>query len=162
MKKILLTLILLVYALANTSAVIAIDHDIRPLAMRAILEKYDSPMVGYEEELIKIAEKYSLDWTLMAAIAGTESSFGKHMPANCLNPYGWGIYGENKLCFNSFPEAAEAVAKGLSSHYNISSLESIGRTYNKVSTEGWVNHTKFFMNRIKNASIPVAQLPIEL
>ena len=162
MKKILLTLILLVYALANTNAVFAIDHDIRPLAMRAVLEKYDSPMVGYEVELIKIAEKYNLDWTLMAAIAGTESSFGKHMPANCLNPYGWGIYGENKLCFNSFPEAAEGVAKGLSSRYNISSLESIGRTYNKVSTEGWINHTKFFMNRIKNASIPVAQLPIEL
>lgn len=162
MKKILLTLILLFYALANTSAVLAFEHDVRPLAMRAVLEKYNSPMVGYEVELIQIAEKYGLDWTLLAAIAGTESSFGKRMPANCINPYGWGIYGDNKLCFKSFPEAAEAVAKGLSSRYNISSLESIGRTYNKVSTEGWINHTKFFMNKIKNASIPVAQLPIEL
>ncbi|TXI34319.1 MAG: hypothetical protein E6Q53_01550 [Candidatus Moraniibacteriota bacterium] len=162
MKKILLTLILLFYALAKTSAVLAFEYDVRPLAMRAVLEKYNSPMVGYENELIKVAEKYGLDWTLLAAIAGTESSFGKRMPANCLNPYGWGIYGDNKLCFNSFPDAAEAVAKGLSSRYNISSLESIGRTYNKVSTEGWINHTKFFMNKIKNASIPVAQLPIEL
>lgn len=162
MKKILIVLILSLISLTNASEALAFDHDVRPLAMRVVLEKYNSPMVGYEAELIQIAEKYGLDWTLMAAIAGTESSFGKRMPANCINPYGWGIYGSNKLCFKSFPEAAEAVAKGLSTRYNTSSLESIGRTYNKVSTEGWINHTRSFMNKIKNASIPVAELPIEL
>ncbi len=146
----------------SSKSVLAFDHDMRPLAMRVVLEKYNSPMVGFESELIQIAEKYGLDWTLMAAIAGTESSFGKRMPANCINPYGWGIYGDNKLCFKSFPEAAEAVAKGLSTRYNTSSLESIGRTYNKVSTEGWISHTKFFMNKIKTAQIPVSSLPINL
>ena len=162
MKKIVSVIIILVLILSRASSASAFEYDVRPISMRVVLEKYNSPMVGYEVELIQIAEKYGLDWTLLAAIAGTESSFGKRMPANCLNPYGWGVYGDNKLCFKSFPEAAEAVAKGLSSRYNISSLESIGRTYNKVSTEGWVNHTHFFSNKIKNASIPVAELPIEL
>jgi hypothetical protein len=162
MKKIGSVIISLVIMLMSSKSVLAFDHDMRPLAMRAVFEKYNSPMVGFESELIQIAEKYDLDWTLMAAIAGTESSFGKRMPANCINPYGWGIYGGNKLCFKSFPEAAEAVAKGLSTRYNTSSLESIGRTYNKVSTEGWINHTRSFMSKIKNASIPVADLPIEL
>lgn len=119
-------------------------------------------MVGYERELIAIAEKYNLDWTILAAIAGTESSFGKRMPANCLNPYGWGIYGDNRLCFKTYPDAAEAVAKGLYTRYNTTSLESIGRTYNKVSTEGWISHTRFFMNKIKSASVPVSSLPITL
>lgn len=162
MKKILAIAILVVTSLLTATRVHGFDHDVRPLAMRAVFEKYNSPMLGYENELIAIAEKYNLDWTLLAAIAGTESSFGKRMPANCLNPYGWGVYGNNKLCFHSFPEAAEAVAKGLSTRYNTSSLESIGRTYNKVSTEGWINHTKFFMNRIKTAQISVASLPINL
>ena len=162
MKKILIILILSLVLLTNASEAIAVDHDVRPLAMRVVFEKYNSPMMGYEVELITIAEKYGLDWTLLAAIAGTESSFGKRMPADCLNPYGWGIYGSNKLCFKSFPEAAEAVAKGLSTRYNTSSLESIGRTYNKVSTDGWISHTRLFMDKIKNASIPVAELPIEL
>ena len=130
--------------------------------MQTVLAKYNSPMYPFAKELITIAEKYNLDWTLLAAIAGTESSFGKRMPANCINPYGWGVYGDNKLCFKSFPEAAETVAKGLATRYNTSSLESIGRTYNKVSTQGWINHTQFFVNKIKNSSIPVEVLPIEL
>lgn len=162
MKKILATLIICLLLLIDASEALAFDHDVRPLAMRAVLDKYNSPMIGHEVELIAIAEKYGLDWTILAAIAGTESSFGRRMPEGCLNPYGWGIYGSNRLCFKSFPEAAEAVAKGLSTRYNTSSLETIGRTYNKVSTDGWISHTKFFMNKIKNASIPVADLPIEL
>lgn len=162
MKKILANAILVFTILFTAPVVRGFDHDVRPLAMRAVFEKYNSPMLGSEAELIRIAEKYGLDWTLLAAIAGTESSFGKRMPDGCLNPYGWGIYGSNRLCFKSFPEAAEAVAKGLSTRYNISSLESIGRTYNKVSTDSWVSHTRFFMNRIKTAQISVASLPINL
>ena len=130
--------------------------------MRVILKKYNSPMIGLEEVLISTAEKYNLDWTLMAAIAGTESSFAKRMPANCVNPYGWGIYGNNKLCFKSLEDSIEGVASGLAKKYNISTLESIARTYNTVSTAGWISHTKFFMNKIKTAEIPVSSLPINL
>lgn len=161
MKKILLwALLTLLAALTPSSAHALEDH--RVLQLEATLRAYNSPMTQYAAELITIAEKYQLDWTLLAAIAGTESSFGKRMPSNCLNPYGWGIYGTNRLCFASFPEAAEAVARGLTTRYNTSSLESIGRTYNKVSTEGWISHTRFFMNKIKSQSIPVSELPIEL
>lgn len=162
MKKLLALAILAVSFFSSASKAVGFEHDHRPLAMRTILEQYNSPMVGYELELIGLADQYGLDWTLLAAIAGTESGFGKRMPHQCLNPYGWGIYGNNKICFKSFPEAAEAVARGLATRYNTSSLESIGRTYNKVSTASWIGHTRFFMNKIKNVSIPVADLPIEL
>lgn len=130
--------------------------------MRVVLTKYNSPMIGLEDVLIRTAEKYGLDWTLMAAIAGTESSFAKRMPHNCNNPYGWGIYGDNKICFGSLEASIEGVASGLAKKYNISSIESIARTYNKVSTEGWIKHTTFFMNKIKTAEIPVSSLPITL
>lgn len=163
MKKTLLWIASSILLLTSgTNTVFAAEHDSRAAQMRVVLTKYKSPMVGLEDVLIKTAEKYGLDWTLMAAIAGTESSFAKRMPYNCNNPYGWGIYGDNKICFNSLEDSIEGVASGLAKKYNISSIESIARTYNKVSTEGWIKHTKFFMHKIKTAEIPVSSLPITL
>lgn len=162
MSKIIAILIYLLIALDISAKPVYGFADYKVEQMTSALTAYNSPMAAYSRELITIAEKYNLDWTLLAAIAGTESSFGKRMPYECLNPYGWGIYGDNKLCFESFPAAAEAVAIGLSTKYNTQSLETIGQTYNKVSTDSWVNHTRFFMNKIKSASIPVESLPIEL
>ncbi len=163
MKKTLLWIASIILLLTSgATPVHAIDHDHRAAQMRVVLTKYKSPMVGLEDVLIKTAEKYGLDWTLMAAIAGTESSFAKRMPYQCNNPYGWGIYGNNKLCFESLEASIEGVASGLAKKYNISSIESIARTYNTVSTDGWIKHTKFFMNKIKTAEVPVSSLPITL
>ncbi len=163
MKKIFLWIASAVLILLSaTNTVLATDIDLRAAQMRVVLTKYNSPMVGLEDVLIETAEKYGLDWTLMAAIAGTESSFARRMPYECINPYGWGIYGDNKLCFTSLEGSIEGVASGLAKKYNISSLESIARTYNKVSTEAWISHTSFFMRKIKTAQIPVSSLPITL
>jgi len=163
MKKTLIWLICAILLFTSgTTTVNAAEHDPRAAQMRVVLAKYKSPMIGLENVLIQTAEKYGLDWTLMAAIAGTESSFGKRMAKNCNNPYGWGIYGDNKLCFKSLEDSIEGVASGLANKYNISSIESIARTYNTVSTDGWISHTKFFMNKIKTAEIPVSSLPIIL
>lgn len=163
MNKTLIWIICAIFLfISGTTSVKAAEHDSREAQMRVVLTKYNSPMIGLENVLIKTAEKYGLDWTLMAAIAGTESSFAKRMPYQCNNPYGWGIYGDNKLCFKSLEDSIEGVASGLAKKYNISTLESIARTYNTVSTEGWISHTKFFMNKIKTAEIPVSSLPIIL
>jgi hypothetical protein len=163
MKKTLIWMIIVLSLfISGTKHVYASQLDDRAVKMRVVLKKYNSPMIGLEDVLIKTAEKYKLDWTLMAAIAGTESSFAKRMPANCINPYGWGVYGDNKLCFKTLEDSIEGVASGLAKKYNISTLESIARTYNSVSTEGWITHTRFFMNKIKNAEVPVSALPIEL
>jgi hypothetical protein len=149
--------------LANLLSVThAFAFDPRASQMNKVLVKYNSPLAGHEDKLIEIAEKYDLDWTLMAAIAGTESSFARRMPANCINPYGWGIYGANRLCFNSLDQAIEEVGRGLGTKYNTNSIETIARTYNTVSTQGWITHTRYFMNKIKNADVSVAELPITI
>lgn len=161
MKQLLVaTAVAIITIIASATKVVAFDE--REVKMAIVLEKYNSPMAGLEKELIQIAIDNDLDWTLMAAIAGTESSFGKRMPYECINPYGWGIYGDNKLCFESFLDAANGVATGLSTKYNTTSLASIARTYNTVSTDSWLAHTKFFINKIKNVEIPVEKLPITL
>lgn len=160
MKKRLIAIIAILLFAITAKPVMAFD--VREAQMKQVLTKYKSPLVGHEKTLIETAEKYGLDWTLLAAIAGTESSFAKRMPYQCINPYGWGIYGSNKLCFESFELAIETVGKGLGTKYNIASVESIARTYNKVSTEGWIKHTRFFMNKIKSAQVPVQDLPITI
>ena len=163
MKKILIWITsLLILAISGTSKVLASENETRVAQMHTVLVRYHSPMVGLENILIQTAESYQLDWTLLAAIAGTESSFAIHMPVGCNNPYGWGIYGDNKLCFESLAESIRGVAAGLASSYNTSSLADIARTYNKVSTAGWIAHTTYFMNQIKSATVPVSSLPITL
>jgi len=163
MRKIIVNfLCVMLLIISGKTSIRAAELDLRADQMRVVLTKYNSPMLGLENILIQTAEKYGLDWTLLAAIAGTESSFGKHMPHECINPYGWGIYGDHKLCFSSFEAAIEGVASGLAKKYNISTLESIARTYNTVSTDGWISHTRFFINKIKTAEIPVHQLPLTL
>lgn len=163
MKKILIwiasTLLLL---LSGNTKALAADHDTRAIQMHEVLVAYKSPMVGLENVMIATSDKYHLDWTFMAAVAGTESSFGRHMPANCINPYGWGIYGDNRICFKSYEDAIEVVASGLSTKYNTTSVNSIARTYNTVSTSGWMSHTLYFMNKIKTAQIPVSSIPVTL
>ena len=163
MRKTLVSIICTILLLiSGTTKVTAADQDLRAVQMHEVLLKYDSPMIGLENVLIETAEKYGLDWTLLAAIAGTESSFARRMPYGCINPYGWGIYGDNKLCFKTLEDSIEGVASGLAKKYNISSVESIARTYNTVSTAGWISHTKYFINKIKTAQIPVSALPITL
>ena len=163
MKKTLIwlaTAMLLIFS-GNTK-VLATDHDFRAVQMHEVLVEYKSPMVGLEDVMIATADKYHLDWTFMAAVAGTESSFGRRMPANCINPYGWGIYGDNKICFKSYEDAIEQVGSGLAEKYNTKSVGSIAHTYNTVSTNGWMNHTEYFMNKIKTAEIPVSSIPVTL
>ncbi len=156
---------LLLFAFSATT-VHATDSDFRVIRMHEVLESYHSPMAGHEASLIDAADKNGLDWTLMAAIAGTESTFGRFMPYSngelCINPYGWGIYGGSVMCFKSFEDAADTVAQGLATRYNTTSLETIAHTYNTVSTDGWLAHTRYFMNKIKTAEIPVSALPIAL
>ena len=163
MKQVLSVIVsLIALFLSGVHPVKAAEPDYRVLQMRTILSKYNSPMLGLEDKLVSTADQYGLDWTILAAIAGTESSFGKRMPHQCINPYGWGIYGANKLCFTSFEAAISGVAKGLSTKYNTTSLETIAKTYNSVSTSAWTSHTRFFMNKIKTAEVPVHALPVTL
>ena len=160
--KNIITIFSLLAAFAGSARPALAGNDMRAMQMHTYLEKVGSPMAGYEVKLIVTAEKNGLDWTFLAAIAGTESTFGKRMPYECINPYGWGIYGDHKICFKSFDEAIEVVGAGLGKKYNKTSLETIARTYNKVSTEGWITHTRFFMNKIKNTPVSAQHLSIEI
>lgn len=93
--------------------------DPRSQKLYETLKRYNSPMAGSAGTFVQMADKYGIDWTLMPAIAGKESSFGKHL-ANDYNPFGLTTgksSGPRFRPFTSFDEAIEAEAQLLSKSY---------------------------------------------
>lgn len=91
--------------------------DDRAELLSAFLVRQNSPMAADAVALVAIADKYSLDWTFLPAIAGLESQYGKMVPAGSFNPYGWN---NGKTSFRSWADASETVAAGIRSRYQAS------------------------------------------
>lgn len=93
--------------------------DARPVLVERFLEKYNSPMVGLGKEFVEAADKNSLDWRLLPALAFQESNLGKKIPKGSNNPFGWAIYeGKNSgAYFSSWEEAIAIVAIRMRENY---------------------------------------------
>ncbi len=168
MKKLLIILIPLILFIVSTGQAAAFEKasassaqlknialetevDNRAEILRAYLEQYDSPLAPFAKDFIASADKYQLDWRLVASISGLESGFGKHIPSNSYNGWGWGIYGDNVLRFKSWPEAIETISKGLRENYLKDKVDSdpyfIGPTY--AASPTWAVRVSFFMNQME-------------
>ena len=92
---------------ANQNADSAEDLE-KAKRLDAYFSKRDMPLAGYGIEFVRAANKYNVDWRLVAAIGVRESSGGKHMMNN--NPFGWG---SAKIKFSDFSEAIDVVSSNL-------------------------------------------------
>lgn len=120
--------------------------DMRALALRNVLEKYDSPLAPYADSYIKSADKYGIEWELLPAIAGLESSFGKHQLPSSYNSYGWG---GGRLYFDSVDDGIETVLSALKNKYmarGATTVETIAPIYSESAT--WAPRVRYFMNEI--------------
>jgi hypothetical protein len=127
--------------------------DDRASRLRAYLASHDSPLVDSAEHFVAEADRLNLDWKLVAAIAGTESTFGKHIPTNSYNGWGWGVFtGEQDgIHFESWNDGITEVSEGLRYNYmdrGAATLDQIGRRY--AASGSWTAHVKFFMEQIEN------------
>jgi len=125
-------------------------QDNRAKIIKKFLEKYNSPLAPYSNIFIKNADNYDLDWKLVASISGVESTFGKHIPYNSYNGWGWGIYGNNVIYFSSWEEGIETVSKGLRENYinkwKATNVYEIGRIY--AASPRWASNVNYFMEKI--------------
>lgn len=148
------------------SVVIVEKKDNRANILKKFLETYSSPLAQNAETFIKQADAYDLDWRLVASISGVESTFGKQLPYNSYNAWGWGIYGNNVIYFSSFDEAISAVSKALRENYidkwGAQDVYQIGRFY--AASPTWAQRVTFFMNKIDEFGIknPTDSLSISL
>jgi hypothetical protein len=114
------------------------------------LEQYNSPLQPFASDFVEIADKYNLDWKLVAAISGVESTFGKLIPYQSFNGWGWGIYGDNMIRFSSWTEGIETVSEGLRTNYlnkwGAKDIYEIGRFY--AASPTWAQRVTYFMRKI--------------
>lgn len=151
-------------AIAGSSAqLIAVDgvseEDIRVKKLEKYLESLNSPLVDNAEDFVKYADAYGYgdNWSMVAAIAGVESTFGKRIPKNSYNAWGWGIPTgkQSGIGFTDWEDGIATVSKGLKENYmdrGATNLASIGRIYAPPSTT-WAGNVQYFMNEIEQTSV---------
>lgn len=114
------------------------------------LAKFDSPMQYHAQDFIDASDAFGLDWKMLPAIAGVESTFGKRIPGG-FNAFGWGVYGTQAIYFNSWREGIFTVGKGLRENYlnkGLNNPYSINRIY--AASPAWGGKVSFFMQDIEN------------
>lgn len=122
-------------------------EDYRVFALKNFLASYDSPLYEYAEELIKTADEYDIDWRLVPAITGVESTFGKRIPQNSYNAYGWA---NGAYYFESWEDSIEIVTKTLREKYydkGAEDINQIARRYAPPSST-WAGKVKSLMKKI--------------
>lgn len=117
--------------------------------LASYLSKYNSPLEYHAQDFIDAAKKYNLDWKLVPAIAGVESTFGKFIPGG-YNGWGWGVYGNQALYFDSWREGIFTVSKGLRENYidkGLTEPYAMNRVY--AASFHWGGNVTYFMRDLE-------------
>lgn len=126
--------------------------DAREDLIKEYLQSYDSPLLPYAETIVEIADKYGIDFRLTTAIAQKESNLCKKIPEDTYNCWGWGIHSRGTLGFSSYPEAIEAVSKGLRENYidkGLVTTEEIMAKYTPLSNGSWAFGVNKFIDQMR-------------
>lgn len=125
--------------------------------VRSFLQKYHSPLADSAQDFVDSSYIYGLDYRLLPAIAGTESTFGQHTPSCASsNPFGWSS--STSPCgfyrFQSYHEAIWTVAKALGTNATYKDFQASGdvgilaRNYNNGETH-WIYSVQYFMEELR-------------
>lgn len=117
----------------------------KKLAIKRVLDKWDSPLIGSLDSFMNTCIKYNFDCYLLPAISGVESSFGKFTYRNSNNPFGWG---RGLISFTDWSDSIDTVGKGIRENYinkGADNIDKIGRIYCEGDT--WSDKVKFFINQ---------------
>jgi hypothetical protein len=133
----------------KSSCLLTDGPDYRVEKLSIFLKNENSPLTGYADEMVEAADNYNLDWRLVPAITGVESSFGKRIPYNSYNAYGWN---NGDFRFNSWSESIWHVSKTLKERYinrGATTVFAISRIYAPPSST-WAGKVNYFMGKIEN------------
>lgn len=89
------------------------------------LALFNSPLVYSAPDFVTYADQNGLDYRLLPAIAGVESTFAKNYIEGTFNAYGWG---QGTIPFDSWADGIAKISSKLRSEYiqkGASSLEQI-------------------------------------
>lgn len=115
--------------------------------LRGFLDSHNSPLAPYSSIIVSAADRYGLDWKLLTAISGVESSFGKVMPRDSYNAYGWS---NGSTRFESWEKSIEHVSQVLGEKYidkGLRTPDQIMKVYCPGS-DTWAKNVARFMQSI--------------
>lgn len=99
--------------------------DDRAEKLEAYLQEKNSPFADHASYIVSESDKAGIDYTLIVAISGKESTFGKY--SRCYNA--WGLGGRNFMCFSSWEESISYMARLLGTHYRKNIISGIQPKY---------------------------------
>lgn len=134
-------------ALNQVKEIEVLSKEAKASAINAYFEDRGMPLAGHGMGLVLAAEKYDLDYRLLAAIAVRETTGGEHACPKTYqrtgdmgykyNVFGWGSC---KIKFKSYEHGFEILAKNLSGnnpntafHYEDKNTKEILQAYNPPS-----------------------------
>lgn len=128
--------------------------DKRAKILNDYLQKYNSPLQYHAQDFVDAADNAGIDWRLVAAISGVESTFGKFVPGGSNTPYtsfnawGWGASTPDAaIYFKSWKEGINTVSVGLKKNYISKGLTdpyAINRVY--AASPTWGQKVSYFLN----------------
>jgi hypothetical protein len=136
----------------QTMTIKAKSLDPRAVVLKDYLTKYNSPLTDHAQDFVEAADFYGVDWKLVPAIAGVESTFGKRIPGG-YNAWGWGVYGDNRIYFQSWRDGIYTLNKGLKEKYinrGLTNPYAMNTIY--ASSPTWGTKVSYFMNDIEQFS----------
>lgn len=131
------------------------SEDGRAEIVANFLKRHKSPLEPYDyygEVLVGIADKYSIDFRLLPAIAMQESNLCKVIPEGSYNCLGFGIHSRGTLTFPSYEASFERAAKELKANYiNQGRItpEMIMKKYTPSSNGSWANSVNQWMAEMR-------------
>ena len=129
--------------------------DGRSLIVENFFKGKKSVLADFAGTFVSVADFYHLDYRLLPSIAMQESNGGKVLPDNSYNPFGYGIYGSNKIHFQGWDEAIKTVGKALREDYLNQGLHTpyqIMTKYTPPSVEkggSWAIGVSQFMDELR-------------
>ena len=136
----------------NNFSVSINETDGRVEKIRQFLQKYDSPLEPYAQDIVAAASEYGLDYRLIPAIAMQESNLCRKIPKDSNNCWGFGIYGGKVHKFSDYKEGIYAVSKTLGTKYKDKGLvtpEQIMTRWTPSSNGSWAFSVNHFMDRLE-------------
>lgn len=133
-----------------------IQHsDARAKIIKDFFTGYISPLADLGQQFVDVADKYQLDYRLLPSIAMQESLGGKKVIKDSHNPFGYGIYEDLVIRFNSWEEAIERVGRALREDYLNQGLKNPAQIMAKYTPPAlskggnWAKGVSSFMEELR-------------
>ena len=147
--------------IAKSMSKVDIEKENRIKTLETYFSTHNSPLTPYASIFVEEAYKNNLDWRLVAAISGVESTFGKHIPQGSYNGWGWD---SGKYKFESWEEAIQIISETLNTKYaqnwGANTPSEIGKYY--AASPTWASRVAFFMEKIEVSRPKIEEVAFNL